>query len=181
MRHSSPEPSAKDTEAVHPKNAPTASEIMNRHVHTVEPTMGLYDVTKFLLKHEISNAPVVRREANQQVLLGFISEADCLEFLANGVFYGEPSLPQTAETMMKRHPVCVGPEQDVFTLTSIFMSHNYRHLPVVDGHNLLGIVSRRDVIRALDEYYRQWTSMQDRDRFPVDLHQIVNQRFLVTR
>ena len=179
MTKSIQEPSAKDTEAVHPTNAPTAKEIMNRRVHTIEPTMGLYDVTSYLLKHEISNAPVVRRENDQQVLLGFISEADCLEFLANGVFYGEPSLPQTAETMMKKHPVCVGPDADVFTLTSIFINHNYRHLPVVEGENLLGIVSRRDVIRSLDQYYRKWVIMRDRDRFPVDLREIMNQRFLV--
>jgi len=175
------ESAAKDTEAVHPKNAPTAEEIMNRHVHSVDPSMGLHDVTSFLLKHQISNAPVVRRENNRDVLLGFISESDCLEFLANGVFYGEPSLPQTAETMMKKHPVCVGPDQDVFTLTSIFLSHNYRHLPVVDGQYLLGIISRRDIIKSLEAYYRQWTKSRDRDRFPVDLHQIMNQRFLVTR
>ncbi len=181
MSNSFQEPSAKDTEAVHPKNAPTAKDIMSRHVHTVEPGMDLHEVTAFLLKHGISNAPVVRQENNQQVLLGFISEADCLEFLANGVFYGEPSLPQTAETMMKKHPVCVNPDQDVFTLTSIFISHNFRHLPVIEGQNLLGIVSRRDVIRSLDTYYRQWTKMRDRDRFPVDLRQIMNQRFFMTR
>ena len=175
------EPTARDTEAVHPKNAPTAAEIMNRRVHSVEPGMGLDDVVSFLLKHEVSNAPVVQHENGKKMLVGFISEAECLDYLANAVFYGNPSPPQTAETVMKRHPVCVGPDQDIFTLTSVFVSHRLRHMPVVDGEELLGIISRRDIIRSLDRYFREWTTMRDRDRFPVDLRKIMNLRFLGSR
>lgn len=151
---------------------------MTRHVHTVEPGMDLYDVAAFLLKHEISNAPVVRRDNNKAVLLGFISEEDCLWHLANGVFYGNPSPPQTAETIMKKHPICLEPGQDVFALTSIFTSHHYRHMPVVEDGYLVGIVSRRDIIRALMNYFQDWSSTRTRDRFPLDLHQIMNIRFL---
>ncbi len=174
-------PSAKDTEAAHPKETPCARDIMTRHVHTLEPETDLYDVAKFLLKHEISNAPVVRKEGNKRILLGFISEEDCLDHLANGVFYGNPAPPQRAETMMRRHPVCIGPDEDVFTLTSIFISHHYRHLPVVEGENLLGIVSRRDLIRSLDRYYQEWSSTRSRDRFPVDLRKVANMRFVAGR
>lgn len=161
--------------------APTARDVMHASVHTVNAEMQLSDVVTFLLKHEVSNAPVVRQEGDRRVLLGFISEGDCLEFLANEMFYGNPTPPQTAETIMKKHPVCVGPESDLFTLTSIFTSHRYRHLPVVEGDCLLGIVSRRDILRSLDQHYREWLQTKDRQRFPVDLHQIMNHRFLGTR
>lgn len=160
--------------------APTAQDFMNGHVRTIEADMHLVDVVAFLLKHELSNAPVVKKDGNNRLLQGFVSEGDCLEFLANELFYGSPSPPQTAETIMKRHPTCVSPETDIFTLTSIFMSHRYRHLPVVQDQHLLGIVSRRDILKALDEYYRDWTRTRDRERFPVDLHKIMNHRFLVT-
>ncbi len=181
MTNSNYEPTGKDTEAIHPKNAPTARDVMNSHVHTVEPQMHMADVVTFLIKHKISNAPVVKTEANQRLLLGFVSEENCLEYLANESFYGNPSPPQTAQTIMTKHPVCVGPDEDIFTLTSIFTSHHYRHLPVVEGQHLLGIVSRRDIIKALDQYYREWTRTRDRDRFPVDVHKIMNHRFLVTK
>jgi CBS-domain-containing membrane protein len=174
-------PTAKDTDASHPKDTPTALDIMNRHVQTIELDTSLADVVAFLIKHELSNVPVVRNENSQRILLGFVSEEDCLEFLANELFYGNPSPPQTAETIMTKHPVCVGPDEDIFTLTSIFTSHHYRHLPVVEGQHLLGIVSRRDIINALDQYYRDWTQTRDRERFPVDLHKIMNHRFLVTK
>lgn len=181
MTDSKNTPAAKDTEAVHPKDAPTAQDIMHAQVHTLEPNTGLAEIVGFLLKHELSNAAVVRQEGHNRVLLGFISEEDCLEFLANEVFYGNPSPPQTAETIMRKHPVCVGPDEDIFTLTSIFTSHHYRNLPVVDGGHLLGMVGRRDVIKALDQYYRDWMRTRSRDRFPVNLHEIMNHRFLVTR
>jgi CBS domain-containing protein len=175
------EPGAKDTEAAHPKETPCARDIMTRHVHTIEPETDLYEIAKFLLKHEVSNVPVVRQEGNKRILLGFISEADCLEHLANGVFYGSPSLPLRAETIMRRHPVCIGPDEDIFTLTSIFVSHNYRHLPVVERENLLGIVSRRDLIRSLDRYYQEWSKTRSLDRFPVDLREVANMRFVAGR
>ena len=162
------------------KTVPTAQDIMETRVQTVDPEMGLIDVVACLLKHEVSNAPVVKREGKNRRLLGFISEGDCLEFLANELFYGNPSPPQTARTIMKMHPICVEPDKDLFTLTSIFTSHRYRHLPVVERENLLGIVSRRDVLRSLDDYYGDWINMKDHERFPVDVHQIMNHRFLVS-
>lgn len=162
------------------KSTPMAEDIMNRHVKTVSPDMPLSEVVTFLLKHRVSNVPVVKKEGDDRVLLGFLSEGDCLEFLANELFYGNPSPQQTAETMMKKHPVCVSSDADVFALTSIFTNHHYRHLPVVDGLNLIGIVSRRDVIEALDQYYRDWTRSSSRERLPVDLHKIMNLRFLVS-
>ena len=162
------------------QSTPTAQDFMNHHVHTIEADMQLVDIVAFLLKHELSNVPVIKKDGNQRLLRGFVSEGDCLQFLANELFYGNPSPPQTAETIMKKHPTCVGPDMDVFTLTSIFTSHRFRHLPVVEEQNLLGIVSRRDILKALDEYYRDWSRSRDRERFPVDVHKIMNHRFIVS-
>lgn len=162
------------------RTEPTAQDFMHRDVHTVEADMRLVDVVEFLLKHELSNAPVVRMDGDKLLLRGFVSEADCLEALASEMFYGMPSPPKTAETVMKKHPTCVSPATDIFALTSIFTSHRYRHVPVVDGHVLLGIVSRRDVLRALDKFYRDWMRDRNLEKFDVDLHKIVNHRFLVT-
>ena len=162
------------------QDAPTAGDILKPNIHTVTPEMQLSDVVTFLLRHKISNAPVVKQNGRHRELLGFISEADCLEYLSNELFYGNPSPPQTAATIMKKHPVCVCPEADLFALTSIFISHGYRHLPVLDDYDLLGIVSRRDVLKSLDQYYREWSRTRDREKFPVDLHKIMNHRFLVS-
>ncbi len=152
---------------------------MNSHVQTIGPEMQLGEIVTFLLKHGLSNAPVVERHGADGGLLGFVSEADCLEHLSNELFYGNPSPSQTAETIMKKHPTCVSPETDIFALTSIFTSHRYRHLPVVEGQKLVGIISRRDILKSLDQYYRDWSRNRDRQRFPIDVHKIMNHRFIV--
>ncbi|MCM2369476.1 CBS domain-containing protein [Aporhodopirellula aestuarii] len=152
---------------------------MTSQVETIGPKMQLADIITFLLEHKRSSAPVVDDQDVKRRLLGFVSEGDCLEYVGNELFYGNPSPPQTAETIMRKHPTCVGPETDLFTLTSIFTSHRFHHLPVVQDGNLIGIVSRRDVLKAIDVYYRDWNRTRDRERFPVDIHEIMNHRFIV--
>ncbi len=162
------------------ENTPNAQDIMNRNVQTVGPEASLQEVIMVLLKHEVSNVSVVERDGKRQILMGFVSEGDCLEYLANELFYGNPSPRQTAGTIMKRHPVCIDPTTDVFTIASILTSHRYRHLPVVQDQELLGIVSRRDILRALDQYCGERDHARDRERFPVDIHKIMNHRFIVS-
>src|SRR5690606_31519994 len=132
-------------------------------------------------KHGISNVPVVEAAATGQRprLLGFLSEQDCLEHLSNEMFFGYPTKPQTVETMMRRHPVCVSPSDDAFALASIFVSHGYRHLPVVEDGRLVGIVSRRDILKALEGYYEKWLEHRDLEHFPPDLRQLINLRFVL--
>ena len=122
---------------------------------------------------------VVESEGVDEARLGFISEGDCLEHLSNDLFYGNPMPDRSARSIMKAHPVCVDPDTDLFTLASVFVNHRLRHLPVVENHSLLGIVSRRDILRATDEYYRDLLKKCEQERFRPDLSQIVNHRFIV--
>lgn len=123
--------------------------------------------------------PVVEKGAiGGPRLIGFISQADCLEHLSNEIFFGNPSVPQTVQTMMKRHPVCVTSETDLFALASIFVTHQFRHLPVVDNDRLVGMVSRRDVLEELDRFYRERIEDSSFERSPPDLHEVANLRFV---
>ena len=158
---------------------PTAADCMTKHVHSVTPDLSLAEVTELLHKHHVSSAPVVEKGAiGGPRLIGFISQADCLEHLSNEIFFGNPSVPQTVQTMMKRHPVCVTSETDLFALASIFVTHQFRHLPVVDNDRLVGMVSRRDVLEELDRFYRERIEDSSFERSPPDLHEVANLRFV---
>jgi CBS domain-containing protein len=163
-----------------PKETPRARDYMNRHVRTVSPEMRLEQVVSFLLEHALSSAPVVQERDGRRRLVGFISEHDCLEHLSNELFYGSPSQQQTAATIMRKHPVCVDPGTKLFTVASIFVNHGMRHLPVVEEGVLLGVVSRRDILRALDEYYRQFLRTREQERRPPDIHELIHHRFIVS-
>lgn len=159
---------------------PCARDFLEKRVHTVTAKTPLSEVVRFLLKHEVSNTPVVEEMPDgRRRLLGFLSERDCLEYLSNEMFFGAPAQPQTAETMMKRHPVCVAPDTDIFALTSVFIAHNFRHLPVVDEDVFVGIVSRRDVLLALDRYYRELLATGEARRHLGDYGELASLRFVV--
>ena len=81
---------------------------------------------------------------------------------------------------MKQGPVCVSDETDIFALASIFIHHGFRQLPVTKNGELLGIVSRREVLKAIDKYYNDssWKSL--RERFRPDTHQLINHRFIMS-
>jgi len=159
---------------------PTAAEFMTSRTWTVEAEMPVPEVIDYLLKHEISNVPVVVRDGDRQRLVGFISERDCLASLANESFYGDASQTETAKSIMRPHPVCVAPETELFSLASILISHGFRHLPVVTDGHLVGMVSRRDVLRSMNEHYKKFAADQATAKFfRPDVHEIANLRFLM--
>jgi len=162
---------------------PSAKSLMNRRVHTVTPSMTLWEIVTFLTHHKISCAPVILETGDpRKQLAGFVSEQDCLEFLTNEMFYGNPRPPQTGATIMKKHPICVSPETDIFSLSSIFVHHGMRHLPVIDDENdLLGLVSRHDILKALERLYDASDNDWRIEHFPPDLHLIMNHRFLANK
>ncbi|MCA9051617.1 MAG: CBS domain-containing protein [Planctomycetaceae bacterium] len=160
---------------------PRASQFMHSAVHTVTPNMSLAEVIDFLLKHKVSNAPVVEASADGVKLVGFISERDCLMVLSNESFFGNPAPHHTAGSIMRKHPICVSPETELFALASIFVSHDYRHLPVTEQGRLAGIVSRRDVLKAVHEYYAKVTDENRRRSLVPDPKLVTSHRFVVAR
>jgi CBS domain-containing protein len=61
---------------------PKVSDFMCSHVQTVTADMTLESVVQYLLKHQLSNVPVVLPDpSGKPKLLGFISERDCLAAL----------------------------------------------------------------------------------------------------
>ena len=164
-----------------PSATPQASDYMNSHVQTLTPDISLADVISFLLGHGLSSAPVVEsRDGGGRQLVGFVSEHDCLASLSNEMFYGSPSPRQTAGTIMRKHPVCVAPDTELFTLASIFVHHGMRHLPVVDQGKLVGIISRRDILEAMDKHYRAFLEMAEHERRPLSLRDVLSQGVVVT-
>jgi CBS domain-containing protein len=87
-------------------------------------------------------------------LLGIFTERDVLRLAGEGARFDE----LTVRTVMTARPVTVSPDVDVLAAARLMGERRIRHLPVVEGENLLGIVGIREVMRALVE--RLW---QDHD------------------
>ncbi len=158
-------------------HALTAADIMTTDVVTVPPSMNVLVAAELMIRHRVSNVPVVEADLARMVLLGFVSEKDLMQCYANGQFYAEPEL--RVDAVMRPNPVCVKPQADLFTLAAIFMQHGFRHLPVAIGQALQGMVSRRDVLAALLGDYREWQKLDPAGRTLPDLSGVFTSRYLL--
>jgi len=119
-------------------------DFMAKDLVVLTPDMDIYTAIDTLVKSEISGAPVVN-EAGK--LIGILSQKDCLRTLANGVFHDAPAGP--VSEYMTEAVMSIGPDMDMFTVADIFLNNVYRRIPVVEQDVVVGQISRRDILRAI--------------------------------
>jgi len=119
-------------------------EVMATGLLTLKPELPIFQAISLLIKNRVSGAPVVDSDYK---LVGIISEKDCLKVFANEAFFSEGPGGQV-EDYMSREVKTIDPDEDVFTAADVFINHSFRRLPVVDDGNLVGQLSRRDVLMA---------------------------------
>ncbi len=119
-------------------------DFMAKDLVVFTPEMDIYAAIDELVKSGISGAPIVDEERK---LLGIISQKDCLRTLANGVFHNAPAGP--VSEYMTEAVMSVGPDMDIFTVADLFLNNVYRRIPVVENEVVIGQISRRDVLRAI--------------------------------
>ena len=122
--------------------AKTAGDIMTTRVVTTTPSATAAEVVALLATHHISGVPVVEEWGSivGRKVVGIITEADLL---------GVPKDFRTQELMTAK-PVCVGPETSLGEVAKILTDYAIKRVPVTDAEgNLLGIVSRADLVAAM--------------------------------
>jgi len=135
---------------------PIVEKFMTRKVISLDAGLDIYEAILKMMKHDVSGAPVTEGKK----LVGMISEKDCMKIFASAAYSNQPG-GYVSDYMVKQ-PETVGPRADLFTVAGILMHRHYRRLPVVEGDELLGVVSRTDVLRASVELWshpdgRDWT------------------------
>jgi len=133
-------------------------DVMTSDVATVGPDTELRDVAALLVRKRISGVPVV--ESGRVV--GVVSERDILfkERPSVGMHRGvlawlmdEGDLmlkvdARTALSAMTAPAVTIGPARAVADAAALMLDAGVSRLPVVDGHGLVGIVTRHDLVRV---------------------------------
>jgi CBS domain-containing protein len=111
-------------------------------VISVTPDVTVAELTRVLSAKRIGAVPVVDGTGQ---LLGIISERDVMYALA---VHGARTLEMTAAKLMTPEPRTVLRRTTVAEATAIITESRFRHLPVVEGGVLVGIVSIGDVVKA---------------------------------
>lgn len=73
---------------------------------------------------------------------GIFTERDVLDGIRRG---GAPFLNETLERTMSSNVIVVRPDQNVDEAMELMSEHRVRHLPVVDGDNVVSVLSMRDL------------------------------------
>jgi len=119
-------------------------DIMTKKLITFQPDMRVLAAIESLLKHKISGAPVVDENGN---LIGVLSEIDCMSTIIQDLYYSDSG--GSVEDFMSTEITTVNSEMGLVDLAEIFQKKHFRRLPVVDNGILVGQVSRRDVLKAI--------------------------------
>ena len=129
------------------------SDFMSTKVIFVPPSTPIRKVMELLIEKKISGVPIVDKENR---LLGLVTEGDILasESLTVSLMDGrEPLLKidtEPVEKIMKRQVITIEPEAHLTKACGLINVYRFKRLPVVDAHRqVVGILSRRDVIRAM--------------------------------
>ena len=109
--------------------------VKERRLYSVEATRTVLDAARFMMEHNIGALPVMR---SGQVV-GILSERDIMNRV---VAVGRtPGTTAVAEVM-----TAVSADESVEECLFIMREFGFRHLPIVDGKDLKGLVSLRDIL-----------------------------------
>lgn len=127
---------------------------MTTPVVTVIPSTTVHDAAALLAERGFTALPVVDDDDR---LIGIVTEAD----LVRGRFPSDPralihrgarpadNRARTVAEVMTTPVTAMGPGTDVADLTEALLAAHRRSVPIVEGSTVVGIVSRRDLVRVV--------------------------------
>ncbi len=129
---------------------PTVRDFMDKTFITFEPDMDVYKAINILLDKRIMGAAVVNKNGK---LVGVLSEKDCLRTLVHDAYSELPS--GTVKDFMTTPIFTIAPNLDIFTVADIFLKQAFRRLLVVENDELVGQITRRDLLRVIRKIHEK--------------------------
>jgi len=130
--------------------------ISGQTLHKVTPSDGVRQTAKLMREKKIAAVLVMERDR----LVGIITERDMTSrVIAAGL---DPDTAKAGD-IMTANPDTLGPHDTAVSAIKMMMQRNYRHLPVVDGDVVVGMVSVRDLYAIYNGELEQ--DLKDRNAF----------------
>ena len=124
------------------------SKLLGRDVISLNEDNTIYDAINLLAKNKIGALPIVK---NQKILCGIISERDIIRELAKDI---KKNLKKSlVSTIMTSKVITCNKFTKSDELMDIMTVNKIRHIPIIEGENLIGIISIGDVVKRLIEKY----------------------------
>jgi CBS domain-containing protein len=115
---------------------------MSGNLLTVEPGLRLTEVAQRMVARDVGAVLVLEGER----LVGILTERDVLRAVAGGI--DDSTL---VSDWMTRDPDTMDPDETTRHAATLMIHGGYRHLPIVDGEAVVGMLSIRDLMRVVLE------------------------------
>lgn len=120
---------------------------------TFQPDTKIFMVIRTLLKHDITGAPVITESGE---LVGLIDDKDCLNVLIDSAYYNKPVQGVTVEDYTTNVMKTISDKANIVEAAHEFSRTIYKRLLIVDdAGRLVGQISRRDVLQAINDYSKK--------------------------
>ena len=113
--------------------------VKDRKLYSVEATRTVLEAARFMMEHNIGALPVLRNGE----LAGILSERDIMNRV---VAVGRTPGTTAVSEIMTANPRAVHVDESIEECLFIMREFGFRHLPIVDGKELKGLVSLRDIL-----------------------------------
>jgi len=114
------------------------------------PRMSVHEARRILVQHGISGGPVVDE---RERLVGILTERDIIGAVFRASYFQDPG--SCVADCMTKEVETLEVYEDIEVAAQRFLTSPLRRFPVVDRNRLVGLLSRRDVLRAIEDL---WTS-----------------------
>src|SRR4051812_4066178 len=123
----------------------TARDVMTGGAECIGEGETLIDAARKLAELDVGAMPICGEDNR---LKGMLTDRDIVvKVLAQGK---DPASTKAGE-LGQGKPVTIGADDSVEEALHTMAEHKVRRLPVIDGHDLIGIVSQADLARSVDE------------------------------
>ena len=117
-------------------------QVKGNKTWSVPPDTTVYDALKLMADHNLGAVLVIEGE----MLKGIFSERD---YARKVILKGKTSKETLVEEIMTQEVVIVRPNQSIEECMALMTNKRIRHLPVVEGGKLVGVISIGDVVKAI--------------------------------
>jgi len=113
--------------------------VKDRRLYSVDANRTVLEAARYMMEHNVGAVPVLR-DGN---LIGILSERDIMNRV---VAIGRTPGTTAVSEVMTANPRAVAADESIEECLFIMREFGFRHLPIVDGKELKGLVSLRDVL-----------------------------------
>jgi CBS domain-containing protein len=129
-------------------------EIKGNAVYAVAPDAPVLEAIRLMAERQVGALLVMRGER----LVGIVSERD---YARKIVLQNRSSAATPVAEIMSSPPITVAPDTDVLECMRLCTHSRFRHLPVVEGDAVLGVISIGDLVKSvIDEQAEQIEQLQ---------------------